>query len=240
VFGGSQREEPLPRFQTALCPGVAGLKVELAEMVVGRMRENAQSLGLRLGDPATCKANVLVAVLDDGRAYVNRLRESRPYVFEQLDKQQRERLFEAEAPARSWLRVVDRTRDGMVISRRENLEVPPQTTMAMAHSRIYSATRRDIISAGVLIDVAAVPGVSITQLADYATMRALAGDSAGLVRMSEGSILTLFDDPDAAPPELTGADRVFLQTLYATMPNNPAAITLATAQRRIDEGTRAE
>ena len=240
VFGGEMRDEPLPRFQDPLCPGVAGLRVEVAEMVVGRVRENAEALGLSLGDPATCKANVLIAVLDDGKAYVNRLRERRPYIFEELSKDQREALFEAAAPARSWLRVVPRTRDGMIVSKRETLDIPPQTSMAMAHSRIYSATRRDILSAGVLIDAQAVPTVSLTQLADYATMRALAGDSADGMEMSGGTILTLFENSQAAPPGLTEADRTFLQTLYATLPNNPAAITLATAQRRIDERALAE
>ena len=235
VFGGAARDEPLARFQEPLCPGIAGLRVEVAEMVVGRIRENAESLGLRLGDPATCKANVLVAVLEDGRAYVNRLRERRPYIFQALNKDQREALFEAEAPARSWIRVVTRTRDGMVVSERENLEIPPQTSMAMAHSKIYSATRRDIMSAGVLIDAEAVPKVSLLQLADYATMRALAGDSAEGVAMPGGTILSLFANPEHAPPEMTAGDRIFLRTLYATLPNNPAAVTLATAQRRIDE-----
>lgn len=240
VFGGEMRSTPLPRFQEPLCPGVAGLRVEPAEMVVGRIRDNAQSLGLRLGDPATCRANVLVAVLDDGKAYVNDLRERRPYIFEALNKDQRERLFDVSAPARSWLRVVTRTRDGMVVGKRETLDIPPQTSMAMAHSKIYQATRRDILSAGVLIDAAAVPTVSLLQLADYATMRALAGDSAEQIAMAGGTILTLFDDPGAAPPEMTEADRIFLRTVYATMPNNPAAATLATAQRRIAEQVQAQ
>src|SRR5690606_26166497 len=171
----------------------AGLQVEPAEMVVGRIRENAENVGLRLGDPATCRANVLVAVLDDGKAYVNDLRERRPYIFEELNKEQREKLFDVSAPARSWIRVVTRTRDGMVIGTRETLDIPPQTAMAMAHSMIYEATRRDILSAGVLIDAGAVPTVSLLQLADYATMRALTGDSAERIAMAGGTILTLFD-----------------------------------------------
>lgn len=238
VFGGALRDQPLARFQEPLCPGVAGLRVEVAEMVVGRIRKNAETAGLDLGDPVSCKANVLVAVLPDGKAYANGLRDRRPYIFEALDKDQRAALFEAEGPARSWLRIVTRTRDGMVVSQRDTLALPPQTSMAMAHSKIYVATRRDILSAGVLIDAAAVPKVSLVQLADYATMRALAGDSAERVEMPGGTILTLFDDPQAAPAEMTEADRIFLRTLYAALPNNPAALTLATAQKRIDERAR--
>ena len=240
VFGGAQREQPLPRFQEPLCPGVAGLKREAAEMVVGRIRENAGTLGLPTADPATCRANILVAVLEDGKAYVNDLRDRRPYVFEGLGKRQRETLFEADAPARSWVRVVTRTRDGMVIGRPEGLDIPPRTSMAMAHSKIYSAVRRDIISAGVLVDASAVTSVSLVQLADYATMRALAGDSREAISQRGGSILALFGGDGTAPAELTEGDWIFLRTLYGTLPNNPAAVTLATAQRRIDEQVFAE
>ncbi|MGV3556266.1 MAG: hypothetical protein ACO1OD_13535 [Croceibacterium sp.] len=235
VFGGVQREEPLPRFQDPLCPGIAGLQVEAAEMVVGRIRENAESLGLPTDDPATCRANILVAVLADGKSYVNALRDRRPYVFEALDKRQREALFETAAPARSWVRVVTRTRDGMVVDRPEGLDIPPQAAMAMAHSRIYSAVRQDIISAGVLINASAMSGVSLLQLADYATMRALAGDSREAISQRGGSILALFGEDGAAPAELTEGDWIFLRTLYGTLDNNPAATTLAIAQRRIDE-----
>jgi hypothetical protein len=240
VFGGAQREQPLPRFQEPICPGVAGLKREAAEMVVGRIRENADALGLPAADPATCRANILVAVLADGRSYVNDLRDRRPYVFEALNKRQRVALFEADTPARSWVRVVTRTRDGMVIERPEGLDIPPQTSMAMAHSKIYSAVRQDIISAGVLIDASAATGISLVQLADYATMRALAGDSREAISQRGGSILALFGGSGATPAELTEGDWIFLRTLYGTLPNNPAAVTLATAQRRIDEQVLAE
>ncbi|MXO61274.1 hypothetical protein GRI89_17150 [Altererythrobacter salegens] len=240
VYGGAARDEPLPRFEDRLCPGVSGLQRDQAEMVVGRIRENAEALDIPLADPETCRANLLVAVFSDGRRYINELRERRGYLFENLDREQKQRLFEQEGPVRSFVRVVTRTRDGLVVDRAESLEVPPQTTMAMAHSKIYTATRRDIISGTVLVDKAAVPQVDIIQLADYATMRALAGDGAMDVAMPGGTILSLFDGTGAAPKELTESDRIFLRTLYGTQSNIPAAQTLSLAQRRIDEQVWAE
>jgi hypothetical protein len=241
VYGGVDRDVPLPRFEDRLCPGVTGMQREQAEIVVGRIRENARNLGITLGNPETCKANLLVAIFTDGRKYINELRERRPYVFENLDKQQRERLFEQAGPVRSFLRVVTRTRDGMVVDRAESLQIPPQTTMAMAHSKIYAATRRDIISATVLVDKSAVSAISVIQLADYATMRALSGESAEAVDMPGGSILSLFDKQGSErPAELTANDRTFLHTLYGTLANNPAAITLSLAQQRIDRQALAE
>jgi hypothetical protein len=64
----------------------------------------------------------------------------------------------------------------MPISRRENLTDLPQTAMWMAHSKIYSATRNDILSALVLFDRDEIRGLNLDQLADYATF---AGSSNG-------------------------------------------------------------
>jgi len=234
VFGGVDRKEPLARFADPLCPGVVGLKRDFAESVVGRIRQTIEELDMPLADPATCEANVLVMVMPDGRGYVNRLRTRKPFLFDQLPNAKRTELFEGEGPVRSWTRVATRSRDGMVVEQRLSLDMPPQMSAAMAHSKIYVATRRDILSAATVVDAAALPAVSVTQLADYATMRARAGDGSEALAMPGGTILTLFADPAPAPEGLTASPRMFLATLYTEMPNLPAALTLATAQRRID------
>jgi hypothetical protein len=183
---------------------------------------------------------VLVAALPDGQAFIRRFHKQRPYIFDDLDKDQRSALFDGPGPARAINRVVTRTRDGMLVWRRENLEQPPQTTMMAAHSRIYVATRRDIFSAMVVIDGDALAGLSVVQLADYATMRAFGGDSAAHLAAPGGSILTLFDGGADKPAGFTRFDLTFLDTLYSTLPNNPAAITLARAEKRIAEDAAKE
>lgn len=237
VFGGVDRGEPLARFQDAVCPGIVGLKVEFAEMMIGRIRENAQALGLPLGDPATCEPNLLVLVLDDGRGYLNELRQRRGYLFGDIDAGERQALFGAPGRVRAWTRVVTKTRDGLHIDRRDNMVDLPHTTMWAAQSLISVPTRRDIVSAMVLIDRDAVDSLSVVQLGDYVTMRAFGGDAAReLAPPPGGSILTLFDGGGAPPGELTPADRTFLQTLYGSQANLPAAITLARAQALIEAG----
>jgi len=241
VFGGAARGEPLARFEDPLCPGVAGLQVDVAEMVVGEIRQNAEALGLAVGDPQTCEPNLIVAVVNDPRGYFEDLRSRRPYLFATMLKDEREALFEGSAPVRAWIRVVTRTRDGMIVDRRENLTDIPETTVAAAHSKIYVPTRQDIASAMVLLEPAAVRGLSVEQLGDYATMRALGGDEGAALLAPGGTILSLFDASAAAKPKgLSPGDRIFLQTLYSTMPNNPAAITLAMAGQRIAAGKGAE
>lgn len=241
VFGGADRGEPLPRFEDPLCPGVVGLQLESAELVVGEIRQNAEALGLRLADAGTCEPNVIVGVMKDPQHYFRDLRSRRPYLFVRMGSDEREALFEGASPVRAWIRSVTRTRDGMVVDRRENLVDIPRTTVAAAHSKIYVPTRQDIVSAMILIDPAAIRGVGAAQLGDYATMRALGGDSAAALVSPGGTILSLFDaDAATKPTRLSAGDRIFLRTLYSTMANNPAAITLAMAGQRIAEGKGTE
>ena len=226
-----QDEEPLARFEDPLCPGVVGLKIEAAEYLVGRIRSNAEALGLRLADERTCDPNVIVLFVENGQRYFETLRRDRPFLFSDLTLSERDELLGADRPARALLRVIPRSRDGMPIARREDLISPPQTTMWMAHSKIYTATRNDIYHALVLFDRAAIKGMNVNQLADYVTFRALsrALPSSG-PNAASPSILTLFDE-GAKVDGLTEFDRAWLAALYRGPPNIPAPARLAELEK---------
>lgn len=232
VYSGADRDVPLARFQDPLCPGIAGVAQAQAEAMVGLIRQNAAELGLRLADPQTCEANLLVAVMDDPRAYLDSLRKRKSWLFDWLGKAEREALFDTPGPAHTWTRVFTRSRDGQPVYPSQSLTDLPLTQMEAAHSLIYVPVRRDIISAMVLIDKKAVQGLSVAQVADYATMRGLSGDQAERLAAPGESILDLFGE-GAKPAGLTRSDKLFLQTLYSTMPNVPASITLSLADTRI-------
>jgi hypothetical protein len=232
VYGGAERDVPLARFQDAVCPGIIGVQRDSAEAMVGLIRQNAADLGLRLGDPDTCEPNLLVAVLDDPGAYLGDLRKRRPYLFEGMAKGELQALFATPGPAHTWTRVLTYSRDGLPVYQTDSLTDPPWTTMMAAHSLIYVPTRRDIITSMVLIDKKAVQGMSVAQVADYATMRGLSGHQGERLEAPGNTILGLFG-ASARPAGLTRSDKIFLQTLYSTMPNDPAAITLSLADARI-------
>jgi hypothetical protein len=237
TYGGADRDEPLARFQDALCPGIVGVAQEQAEAMVGIIRQNATELGLRLDDPATCEPNLLVAVIDDPRAYIAQLRARKPYLFDYMGKAELAALFDRPGPARTWTRVLVKSRDGLDVWQSKSLTDLQYTTMEAAHSLIYVPTRRDIDTAMVMIDRKAVQGLSVVQIADYATMRGLSGNQAERLEAPGETILSLFDaGATARPTSLTRSDKVFLKTLYSTMPNMPAAITLPLADARIAEG----
>ena len=232
VYSGADRDVPLARFQDPLCPGIIGVEQVQAETMVGLIRQNAAELGLRLADPQTCEANLIVAVLDNPKGYLESLRKRKGYLFDWLGRDERQALFDAPGPARTWTRVFTRSRDGLPVYRSQSLTDLPFTTMEAAHSLIYVPTRRDIISSMVLIDKKAVQGLSVGQVAAYATMRGLSGEQAERLEAPGESILGLFGE-GAKPAGLTRSDKIFLRTLYSTKANNPAAITLALADTRI-------
>lgn len=231
-------EEPLARFEAALCPGVVGLKREAAETMVGRMRATAEMLGLRMAENGDCEANLVVAFVDDGQAFLSELRDARSYIFAEIPRDERVELLGETGPARAMLRVRARSRDGMPISRRESLTDLPQTWMWSAHSKIYVATRNDIISALVLFDREAIRGMNLAQLADYATFRALVHRLPDPAAAGQTSILALFDEGAARPEGFTEFDLAYLSQLYTGLPNLPAPAKLADLEEATGVPTR--
>jgi hypothetical protein len=219
-------EEPLARFEEPVCPGIVGLQLEFAEAMVQRIRENAERFGLRLDDSEDCEPNIVVTFLPDSRDYLNRLNAQKPYLFDALTLPQKRRLLEEGGAARAWVNTALRTRDGLSVGDRENLGELPRATMWAAHSRIYVPVRRDITSSMVLIDRDAVEGKSVDQLADYATMRALARTYPEEAGGEQPSILVLFEAEEEAPAGLTAFDEAYLSRLYSRIPNLPASARL--------------
>lgn len=219
--------EPLARFEDPICPGVVGLKLEAAEQMVDRIRETAADFGRRLAPIGNCEANLIVAFVEDGRAFARRMQRENGWLYAELSASDRETVLNDAGPARAILRVRARSRDGMPIARRENLVSPPQTEMWMAHSKIYTATRNDILYSLVLIDREAVGGMALAQLADYALYRSLTRTLPQTPETRADSILSLFDGGASRPTGLTEFDRAYLTELYKGAANLPAPASLA-------------
>lgn len=220
-------QEPLPRFEEQVCPGVAGLQLEAAETMVGRLRANLAEFGRSLAPESTCEPNLVVAFVEDSREFLRRLERERRWLFLEMEEADRRALLDDPGATRTLLRVRSRSRDGMPVGRRENLVDIPQTTMWMAHSKIYTATRNDIHYAMVLFDREAIDGLNLAQLADYATFRALTRTLPQSPEARRASILALFEEGPERPEGLTDFDRSFLSTLYSGPPNLPGPTRLA-------------
>lgn len=216
-------DEPLARFEDPVCPGIVGLRVDAAETIVARIRENLEAFGRRLAPAGSCEPNLIVAVVPDGQGFVDRMTSGNRWLLAELSNEERGRLVAETGPVRALLRVRARTRDGLPIPRRENLTDLPQAEMWMAHSKIYTATRQDILSALVLFDRDAVKGLTLTQLADYATFRALTRALPQTPEARGASILSLFDGGEK-PSGLTEFDMAYLGELYGGEPNIPGSM----------------
>lgn len=218
VVDGGVLDAPLARFEDRLCPGVVGLEEDFAFALNARIRANAERLGIRLlGD--ACRPNFIVVFTEDGEAVFRQLMEESQEYFRFLDIGQKNDILEP-GPVHVWSNVEPRTLTGMPIAQVRNLTEPPRAGSFGAHSRIYTTVRRDISSVMITFDRDAVRGMSLRQLADYATMRGLAQ-----TRVPRGtvmdSILSLFDR-DAPPVALTEFDEAYLRSLYEGLPNLPA------------------
>ena len=247
---GDPRDNPLPRFEDRLCPGVLGLKDDAAAYIIQRIRYNAEQFDLRMSeDDGTCEPNFIVAFVDDAQNQLVELARSNGYMLAGLSVSARGDLLEAPGTARVWVNTLTRTRDGMptqssrdasgaperrgttfggtdgggnAIEHSYSVGLPPVAATQAAQSRIFFPVREDIVSVMVLFDRAQVRGKSLLQLADYATMRGFATTRETSGEPEAETILSLFDGDGPKPERLTAFDLGYLGSLYEGMPNLPA------------------
>jgi len=226
-----QRNVPLARFEDRLCPGIIGLQVDAAMMMIDRIRYNARQLGVRVMDDG-CTPNMVVVFSGDSQASMQALVDRNPGVFSHVRQPEQRRML-APGPVHVYNQIELRTRDGMPIGQVRDMTRPPVSRQQMAHSLIYTSTRRDIVSVTILFDNDAVDDMTIGQLADYATMRGLA-QTQPTDDLAMDSILSLFNAQGPYPEELTDFDRAYLRSLYSSIPNLPAIYKLANVQQELD------
>lgn len=205
-------DAPFARFQDPVCVGVAGLPAEANRVVADRVGEIARSVRLRVADPG-CTPNLFVLFVPDGKAAVGKLGRANAQGANSQSLADLRRIAGEPGSARAWIEVETRSRDG---DRPRYTPGSAPDLRLSTSSRLSSLTRRDILSATVLIDRDAMAGRDLRQAADYAAMRALSGarlrDASG-----QNSILTAFTPKgdEAAPTALTADDRGFLDGLYS-------------------------
>jgi hypothetical protein len=91
----------------------------------------------------------------------------------------------------------------------------------MSSSITHLPTRQSTLHSFVVIETAQVLGKSLTQLADYTTMRTLAAAKPPQKGVALDTILTLFDEGREAPPSVSASDAAYLKALY----KNPGTAT---------------
>ena len=230
---GSMLRTPLARFHARVCPGISGLPREMAELIVDRIRFNAERVGIPVAKEDGCSPNIVVAFARDGRGALQTLTRTQGYLFEDLTVAEVKELLADPGPVHAWTHTAVRSRFGDQMVGQPTLVNPPTVKVQNSHSHIFQATRLDIESAQMVIDLPAIDGLSINQIADYATMRSFARTRPVNGRTASDTILSLFD-PDTAPPgELTEFDLAYLKSLYGSYDSLPAIHTIVATRREI-------
>jgi hypothetical protein len=215
----------LPRFWSPVCPGVYGLRTDYAEAMIDRMRDTIAALKVPLARGA-CSPNLVVAFADDGRTLLSGLQRDRPDIFDLVSPSEQAELLADPAPVHVWNNIAMRwTGAGPPPPRGEKASVWGQL------SRLGMPQSYDIVSALVVFDRAAAEGLTLAQLADYATMRGLSHTRPPSGEQPMATILSLFDGSGGSPDALTDFDRGYLRSLYWWRPNASAASKLTDVQR---------
>ena len=208
VAGDPELRRPLARLRAPLCLAVAAADEQFARTVAQRIIDNASSadVPIRAGG---CKPNALVTFSDDAHAQLQQFKAEGRKLFKRLSDADIAAALAARDPAYVFQTVQPTPRIG------QGDEFADESSN-WTKERSILRTPEDLVTALVVIDSAAVAGLSATQLADYASLRLLAptGELAAEDTGGQHTILSLFANPAAAPEEMTRFDRAYLKTLY--------------------------
>lgn len=226
-------EEALPRFEAPLCPEVFGLRDDYAAGIVARIRANAARLEIAT-DAEGCTPNLLVAFMDDGRSFLADFERRHPRMFRMVSSSERDELFTDPAPARVW---------NNIALRWSGAGPPPagwprvRASVRGQLNRAFMPETKVIMSSVVLFDEEAVLGMTLEQIADYATMRGLSHTRPASGDQPMATILAMFEDGTDA---LTAFDIGYLRSLYYAQPNLSAGARFVRVRGRMEDAAEAE
>jgi hypothetical protein len=204
---------------------VSGLRTDYAEAMVDRMRESIARLKVPLAQDG-CSPNLVVAFEEDGRSLLSDLQRDRPGLFRLVSQSEQAEMLADKAPVRVWNNIAKRWTGGGAPPRDED-----KASVWGQLDRTTMPWSFDIVGALVVFDRRAVEGMTLTQLADYATMRGLSHTRPASGSQPMATILSLFDGDGAGPGELTDFDVGYLRSLYSWRPSASAAHKLLDVQR---------
>ncbi len=216
VIRPARMNQPVAKFVFPVCVTVLGLSPEDAAVVAERIRENAEALGVGADRKPDCTPTIRVAFMAPAAGPSSGWLSMESPQLAHLASYQRERVLAEGGPVRAWNRVVVRDFNGDPL-KLAGARAIGGMDLGPLQIEPYSATdpivTTEITAAAVLIARDAADGLTLGQLADYATMRTLLGTGAPEGDTPAPTILTLFGDPQA-PAGLTDFDRALVRELY--------------------------
>ena len=236
IAGNPRPRRPLARFEQPLCLMVAATDTALGQEVAARIIDNARAARVPVRGSG-CKPNALLALSDDAQAQLRDIRASGRRLFAGMSAREIDAALGARDPVYVFQasRQASNTGEPIVISP----EAAGPNGLPGPQNRIWSAgrlkrdLREDMLAAVVIVDNAAVAGLTPAQIADYASLRLLAptGEVDAAEAGAPRTIMTLFVSPQNAPQSLTRFDRAYLKALYRLPAGSFAGEVLRAAVR---------
>jgi hypothetical protein len=226
--------EPIARFDnTRPCPGVVGLSAAHNAAVTTRMRRVAEAAGIPIAAPG-CRPTILVVVAPEKEEMIRLLRQRYPVFFTNASGAPLE-IPRQSGPVTAWHLggLFDRDNQLVGYDAEQGVNV---VSSSVSGSRISAAARPVFLAAVVVIEQSAVVGLTPTQIADYATMRAFARiDPRRLRGTTAPTILTVLEASadSEVPVTLTQWDLSYLRALYSAPAHHYGQRQLSEIRRRM-------
>lgn len=220
--------DQLARFETDFCPKVIGFDREWTPIVERLIRENVAEIGMEV-EPEPCQPTAIVIFTFEPKELVEGLRTRMPGLFEGMNLPELDRLTAEKKGAYSWRAVDMRSREGIPLQNVSAIGGEMSNAKVVRNavpSRLVRNVRFEIVNSYLVLDLERTPGMSLNQIAAFATMHLLLDLSEEAPDVSRSSsILRLFsgDNPESLPPELSRFDRLMLEGLYQPKSNDLSA-----------------
>ena len=214
----------LSRFDWAVCPAAVGLGDARGAIIAQRMLQVAEAAAIPVDKPG-CKPNVLLFVARDKSELISQLYRKYPAYFGGVDRSAVMRMIRDPSPAAAWHVEGRLDADGIAVSR-DRITGQETIERTDSPSRLSTASRPHFLASIVVVDLDSLAGLTVTQLADYAAMRAFARtDPRRVAKASAPTILSAIEAPmdSPVPLTLTDWDLAFLKSLYASSANRSAS-----------------
>lgn len=233
----------IARFEAPVCPLVAGLSGPRNRLIAERIRNVAGAVGIPIAKPG-CDATILLFVVADKADFLRRLQKEEPDYFPaEGGLQQLRRMVRDPSPAAAWRFEGLFRSDGREMPKDFTTGYYVQRNTTESPSRLAPLGRRGFITSVIVVQASALEGLTTTQLADYAAMRAFVRTDPYQVRdLTAATILNAIDTPMGAPVplSLTEWDFGFLKAFYASGKNRYASYQRSDIRNRWKQERQAD
>jgi hypothetical protein len=206
----------ISRFEHSVCPRVVGLAPHQQAVVEQRIRVIAKAAGIVVDGP-NCGPNVVLIVTANKKTFLEQLQKHHGEYFGDMPTRKIHAMERDPSPAAAWqLRGPPISGDGRDLEYDAQMGAYVNRTIE-SPSRLNESARPQFDAAVVVVETKALAGLTTTQLADYAAIRALTGaDPAKLANSGAPTILHVLEVPmgGETPITMTKWDLAFLKGFY--------------------------